>query len=297
MQTHHVKIKCPANISFFFNIFFFLQKLTWTHFLFCISIALDSGCAHTHTHTHTHTDTHRHNWLRREQSQLAPLVAVVTGETDFSRSTYSHPVCYSLVCSFIPPFSLFFYTTLSSASLSPAFFSPLSGCFSTLFFFFFSIPNSPPIRCPLSMHMQTRQTWKQLKKKKKKGLNKASGIVSSAGSDTEIVALQLHRPTVREGSEADLITSSVYGGSFFTTHLFSTPLLSRSFAPPTPPQLSPGCIRLSLANKAGNRKDVLPHRQNSGDTSWINTHTHTHLHILQPCWVVFFFIYLFQSEH
>lgn len=64
-----------------------------------------------------HTHTLRHNWLRREQSQLAPLVAVVTREADFSRSTYSHPVCYSLVCSFIPPFSLSLYNTLPPFSL------------------------------------------------------------------------------------------------------------------------------------------------------------------------------------
>lgn len=134
--------------------------------------------------------------------------------------------------------------------------------------------------------------------RKKKGLNKVNGIVSPAGSDTEIVALQLHRPTVREGSEADLIASSVYGGSLFTTtHLFSTPLLSRPLplslhllSPSTPPRFSPGCIRLSLANKAGNRKDVLPHRQNSGDTSWINTHTHTPPHPSALLGCFFFFI-------
>lgn len=97
-----------------------------------------------------YTHTHMHNWLHREQSQLAPLVAVVTKETDFSRSTYSHPVCYLLVCSFIPPFSLpLFNNTL---------FLPLSAAFQPI-----SIPTSHPIRCPTSMHMQMRNTWHQLR--------------------------------------------------------------------------------------------------------------------------------------
>lgn len=122
----------------------FSHRLTWTCFLFCISIVLDSRYTHSRTHTHIH------NWLHREQSQLAPLVAMATKETDFSGSTYSHPVCYSLVCSFIPPFSLPFIQRSPPRSLDA--FQPNS------------IPTSPPMRCPLGMHMQMGADLTPIKK-------------------------------------------------------------------------------------------------------------------------------------
>lgn len=66
-----------------------------------------------------------------------------------------------------------------------------------------------------------------------------------------------------------------------TQHCFTARLVLLPFwplilcsSPQLPPQLSPGCIRLSLANRAGNRKYILLHRQNSGHTRCINTHTH-----------------------
>lgn len=49
---------------------------------------------------------------------------------------------------------------------------------------------------------------------------------------------------------------------------------------PLPPQFSPGCIRLSLVDKAGNRKYILLCRQNSGDIRWPNI---THIYAKQPC--------------
>lgn len=92
----------------------------------------------------------------------------------------------------------------------------------------------------------------------------------------------------------DLITSSVQVDSFsylrpecsialqpISFHSFPISSSFPRLPPSTSSQLSPGCIRLSLANKAGSRKYILLHRQNSGDTRWTNTHTPTLTPLLQ----------------
>lgn len=75
-------------------------------------------------------------------------------------------------------------------------------------------------------------------------------------------------------------------------YLTSHPL-ARLLSHRRPRKSSQGCIKLSLADKAGSRKYILPHRQNSGDIRWTNictlkdtTHTHTHKTANKACCVM-----------
>lgn len=120
----------------------FSQKLTWTRFLFCISIALD--CTYTLAHTdiigYVGSRANLHLSLPWQPERL-----IFLGALTHIPSLVIHLFVHSLL---LLPVSL--YNTLSLAATPPP---PSVGAFQPI-----SIPTSPPMRNPLIMHMQIRQT-------------------------------------------------------------------------------------------------------------------------------------------